>query len=255
MKKSKHLKKKERRKSQIIQNILLIIFIIMFIYSTYKVVMYVIETNNNKKLNNELVEKAISFETENTETENILPLKVDFSVLKQQNQDIVGWIYSENTPINFPILQSKDNQYYLRRLITGKYNRAGSIFMDYRNDANLSNSNTIIYGHNMKNDTMFGTLPNYRKQEYYNEHKNMYLFTPEKNYIVKLFTGFTESVNSDIYNLHSIKEDEINKLKSKSDFKSNVEFTEDSRILTMSTCAYEYEGARYIVMGILEEVP
>ena len=83
---------------------------------------------------------------------------VDFSLLKQENEDIVGWIYCEGTPISYPVVQSGDNQYYLHRLINGEYNIAGSIFMDYRNNAELEDNNTIIYGHNMKNNTMFGYL-------------------------------------------------------------------------------------------------
>ena len=126
--------------------------------------------------------------------------------------------------------------------------------MDYRNNKNITDKNTIIYGHNMKNDTMFGTLTKYRKQDYYNNHKTIYLFTPEKNYEVKIFSGFTESVDSEIYNLNNMNQDKINELIKKSDFKTQIEVNEDSKILTMSTCAYEYNGARYIVMGILEEI-
>ena len=265
MKKGKHTSKEKKIFSNTIQNILLIISITIFIFSSYKIIMYLIDANTNKKLNENLIEEAIipnekkdTIEDKNNEINEMndinTPFTVDFSVLQQQNKDVVGWIYLKNSPINFPVLQSKDNDYYLRRLITGKYNRAGSIFMDYRNNKNITDKNTIIYGHNMKNDTMFGTLTKYRKQDYYNNHKIIYLFTPEKNYEVKIFSGFTESVDSEIYNLNNMNQDKINELIKKSDFKTQIEVNEDSKILTMSTCAYEYNGARYIVMGILEEI-
>ena len=95
-------------------------------------------------------------------------------------KEIIGWIYSDGTPINYPIVQTTNNEYYLRRLIDGTYNQAGSIFMDYKNSSDFSDYNTIIYGHNMKNDSMFGTLTSYESQDYYNEHKEMYLYSENK---------------------------------------------------------------------------
>ena len=240
-----------------IKNIILIILIITFLFSAYKVVRYLVEAKINKKLNNDLIDKAITIIENNEESEdgeNNVPFTVDFEKLKQENNDIVGWIYSENTPINYTVVQSKDNNYYLRRLVTGEYNTAGSLFMDYRNNPNIEDSNTIIYGHNMKNATMFGTLQKYRNQEYYDNHKIMYYFTPEKNYIVRLFAGFTESVESSLYQLGNINQKNIEQLYKKSNFKSDVTVAEENKFLTLSTCAYEYDGARYIVVGIMQEI-
>ncbi len=240
-----------------IKNIILIILIVIFLFSTYKVVSYLVEANKNKKLNNELIDKAITIIEDDEEVEddeNKVPFTVDFEKLKQENSDIVGWIYSKDTPINYPVVQSKDNNYYLRRLVTGEYNTAGSLFMDYRNDSNMEDSNTIIYGHNMKNATMFGTLQKYRNQEYYDNHKIIYYFTPEKNYIVRIFAGFTESVESSLYQLGNINQNSIEQLYRKSNFKSDVTVAEEDKFLILSTCAYEYDGARYIVVGLMQEI-
>lgn len=244
---------------KVIKIILLAICLCVFIFSAYNIYKYLSEENANKKLNNDLMEKAI-IETPNDnndnaqENEDILPISVDFSVLKQENEDIVGWLYLEDSPINYPVVQSNDNDYYLRRLVNGEYNIAGSLFMDYRNASNLENNNTIIYGHNMKNNTMFGSLQEYKSQDYYDNHKVMYYFTPGKNYIIELFTGYTISVESDIYDLSVIDSSKLEKLISKSDFESNTKVTEEDKIITLSTCAYEYDGARYIVMGVLKEI-
>lgn len=126
--------------------------------------------------------------------------------------------------------------------------------MDYRNSQKIEDKNTILYGHNMKNDTMFGTIQEYKKQEYYNKHKNMYYFTPERNFIIKLFAGYTISAKSEIYDLCTIDETTKEELMNKSDFKSDVEVTMNDKIITLSTCAYEYDDARYIVMGVLQEI-
>ena len=244
---------------KVIKIILLAICLCVFIFSAYNIYKYLSEENANKKLNNELMEKAI-IETPNDnndnaqENENILPISVDFSVLKQENEDIVGWLYLEDSPINYPVVQSNDNDYYLRRLVNGEYNIAGSLFMDYRNDSNLEDDNTIIYGHNMKNNTMFGSLQEYKSQDYYDNHKVMYYFTSEKNYIIELFTGYTISIESDIYDLSVIDSSKLEEWISKSDFESNTKVTEEDKIITLSTCAYEYDGARYIVMGVLKEI-
>lgn len=244
---------------KVIKIILLIICSCIFIYSAYNIYKYLADESANKKLNDGLIEKAI-IETQNNNDEQkksdevVLPITVDFSILKQENEDIVGWIYLEDTKLNYPVVQSEDNNYYLRRLINGNYNIAGTLFMDYRNNSNLEDNNTIIYGHNMTNDTMFGTLQQYKKQEYYNNHKVMYYFTPEKNYKIELILGCTISVDSDIYNMSIIDYNKIEKLINNSDFKSDVEINEKDKFMTLSTCAYEYDGARYIVMGVLREI-
>ena len=246
---------------KVIKIILLTICLIIFIYSAYNIYKYIVEENANKELNSEIMEEAVtktSNENTGSETNNKsnskTPINVDFNILKQRNQDVVGWIYSENTPINYPIVQSNDNQYYLHRMINGKYNSSGSIFMDYRNNSNLEDENTIIYGHNMKSDEMFGTLQQYKNQEYYDSHKIMYYFTPGKSYVIELFTGYTDSLNSDIYDLHNMNKNEREELLKKSDFQSDVIVSETDKLITLSTCSYEYEDARYILIGRLHEI-
>lgn len=243
---------------KIIKGMLLTICLSIFIFSGYKIYCYWKEESANKKLNEELIKKAVSKPLDNKVNEkddrNTLPIDVDFSFLKQQNKEIIGWIYCENTPISYPIVQSEDNQKYLRKLIDGSYNTAGTIFMDYRNTSNLTDNNTILYGHNMKNGTMFGTLQKYKKQEYYDEHNIMYLLTEKEKYKIEIFAGYTISVDSDIYDLSKLDKNKIESMIKKSDFKSNTIITETDKIITLSTCAYEYEGARYVVMGRLEKI-
>ena len=245
---------------KIVKIILLAVCLGVFCFSGYKIYQYLHEEKANKELNNKLIEKAVvenqktNVLEEDSQAKNELPINLDFTALKQQNEDIVGWLYSENTQINYPVVQSEDNNYYLRRLINGEYNIAGSLFMDYRNNSNLEDNNTIIYGHNMENDTMFGTLQEYKSQEYYDNHKVLYYFTQEKNYMIQLFAGYTISVESDIYDLSIIDESKIEESIQNSDFNSDVEVREEDKIMTLSTCAYEYDGARYIIMGVLHEI-
>ena len=242
----------------IIKIFFLTICIIIFIFSAYKIYSYITEANTNKELNEKLIKKGITVMESNSNNQEIeyesqTPIDVNFSVLKQESEDIVGWIYIPDTPINYPVVQCNDNQYYVRRLIDGSYNAAGTIFMDFRNDSDLMDINTIIYGHNMKNDKMFGTLEKYKSQEYYDSHKVMYYFTAEKKYKVELFAGCNITVESNIYDLPT-KINNYEKFKEKSDFKSDVVITEQDKFITLSTCSYNHEGARYIVMGVLREI-
>ena len=242
---------------KILQNIIIIACLCVFCFFAYKIYRYNKEENNQKELNDNLIETAIK-DTENKDNDkNQLPITVDFKVLKEQNSDVIGWLYSENTPINYPIVQAKDNDYYLRRLIDRTYNQAGTIFADYRNNSDFNDYKTIIYGHNMKNETMFGTLINYKSQEYYNNHKEMYLYTENRNFKVEIVAGYITSSESDIYKLpitNNTNEDLLKTAIGKSTFKSQTKVTNQDKVLILSTCSYDFENARYVLLGVLREI-
>lgn len=232
---------------------ILFILLIIFGFSGLKVYDYIKETTTSNKLNNDLIDKAVII-NDTSKEENKAPIVVDFEKLKQENNDIVGWIYCENTKINYPVVQGKDNEEYVHRLVNKKEGSSGTLFMDYRNDSNITEGNTIIYGHNMKNGTMFATIKKYKDESFYDEHKEMYYLTPEKSYKLELFSGYTTNIDSDIYELTTLDQNKIDELKKVSDFKNSVEVKEEDKILTLSTCAYDYEDARYILMGVLKEI-
>ena len=247
---------------KIIQNIIIIICFCSFCFFSYKIYNYNKEEREQEKLKDNLIETVVTNTSQdnkedNESSKNKLPIEINFEALKNKNKDIIAWLYSEGTPINYPVVQAKDNDYYLRRLLDGTYNQSGTIFMDYKNNSNFEDYNTIIYGHNMKNDTMFGTLTNYKKQEYFNEHQNMYLFTENKNFKIELFAGYITSSESDIYNFPkdmNSNEKLIKTAKEKSTFKSDVEVNSDDKIITLSTCSYDYENARYVLLGVLRDI-
>lgn len=247
---------------KIIQNLIIITCFCSFCFFSYKIYNYNKEEKEQEKLNNNLLETVVitnsqDNQEDNENSKNKLPIEINFEALKNENKDIIAWLYSEGTPINYPVVQARDNDYYLRRLIDGTYNQAGTIFVDYKNSSNFEDYNTIIYGHNMKNDTMFGTLIKYKNQEYFNEHQNMYLFTENKNFKIELFAGYITSSESDIYNFPkdmNSNEKLIKTAKEKSTFKSDVEVNSDDKIITLSTCSYDYENARYVLLGVLRDI-
>lgn len=186
-----------------------------------------------------------------------IPIMVDFPLIQEENPDIIGWLYCEDTPINYPIVQAEDNDYYLYRLPDGTSNISGSIFADFRNLPDFSDPNTMIYGHNMKNGTMFSTLRNYRQQSYYDAHPTLWILTPEQAFRVDLLAGYITPSDGDIYNVFSSAEEMqpvLAKVIEGSTFRP-AEVPEDiQNIVTLSTCTYEFNAARYILVGNLVPV-
>lgn len=244
---------------RLICTVLLILLLCVFLFSAYRIYSYIGEERESGYLMNSLIDEAVvpSSDLENEpNAKERPPITVDFNALWETNQDIIAWIYCEGTPINYPIAQRDDNSYYLRRLLDGSYNVAGTLFLDYRCKADFTNCNSIIYGHNMKNDTMFGTLLEYTEQSYYEAHPVMWLLTPEQNYKIELFAGFVTPSDSESYdvicNMNDWKQ-YIEDALQKSTFTANVESEGIERIITLSTCSYEYGNARYVLLGRLEE--
>ena len=183
-----------------------------------------------------------------------IPAAIDFDALYETSRDVVAWIYAPDTEINYPVAQARDNSYYLRRLLNGKGAVCGTIFADYRCSADLSDWNTIIYGHQMDNGTMFGSLAGYRDQAYYEAHPVMYLYVPGQRYRLELIAGYVTNVNDPLYYLPSSREERdavLAQALEKSTFRSGVTVGEDDRLVTLSTCAYDFNNARYVVIGRL----
>ncbi len=193
-----------------------------------------------------------------------IPLKVDFEKLRETNSDVVGWIYCEDTAINYPILQGSDNDYYLRRNLNQEHQTAGSIFMESTNHPGFADSNTIIYGHHMKNGSMFACLDEWADQAFYETHPVMWLLTPEQDYQILLFAGYTTPATSDTYITFDGPcqelEEYLDRCLKQSDFQADFDILgetaldPDGRYVVLSTCAYNFKDARYVLHGKLVPV-
>lgn len=181
-------------------------------------------------------------------------IKVNFDALHRENKDIVGWIYCEGTPLSYPVLQSDDNETYLRADIYKNYLVSGTIFVDFRCDSIGEDSNYIIYGHHMKNRTMFGSLHDYKDQSYYDAHPTISYLTPNGNYTIQVVAGGVIDMNDIIYHPNP-KEAEfeayLENLLRNSTFDSGLTFEKEDKLVTLTTCSYDFEGARYVVVGKL----
>ena len=187
-----------------------------------------------------------------------LPL-VDFDALRAINPNVVGWLIIDGTNINYPVVQGRDNQYYLRHLFTGEYNAAGCIFLDSRNTDNFADWHSILYGHHMGNGTMFNGLMDYKEQGFYDAHPTALLLTPSGNYEIEFFSGYVANVWAEAWQVEFGSEEGfaewIDAAKSKSLFQSRMAPIQSDRILTLSTCSYEFENARFVLHGVLTRLP
>jgi len=183
---------------------------------------------------------------------------VDFETLGDCCTGIYAWIKMEGMELDYPVMQWSNNSYFLGRLPDGSKHRSGSIFIDFRNDSDFEDKNTLIYGHMSRNNDMFGLLKKYRSQEFYEEHPVLYIYTPETDYQLVLIAGYL--VDSGVetpplkFKDEAAFEAHIANIKQRSFFKSDVEVGPDDRIVSLCTCAYDYTNARLIVVGKLVEV-
>ena len=168
-------------------------------------------------------------------------MNVNFNELLTKNSDTVGWLKVEGTKVNYPIVQAEDNDYYLNHAFNGSSNAGGWIFADYRVSFEEFGKNTIIYGHNMNNKTMFGSIPDMLKSSYLNNSNNYYIkiSTPNSNSVWKLFSIYT--IEPEVYYLKTNFKTEpyekfLNTIKGRSVYNFGTEVTTDDKVLTLSTC-------------------
>lgn len=248
--------------------VLCVVCVGVFCYSGYQLFStlnaYKVAQRSYEELSNEYVSTEAPTATDSPVTENDdaddenkekSPITVDFEKLLATNSDVCGWIYSADTVINYPIAQGEDNNEYLHHLLDGTYNSSGTLFLDCECAPEFAGANTIIYGHNMKDGSMFNSLTSYKEQSYYDEHPVMYINTPTQDYKLEIFSAYICNYDSDTYTLTFASESEygdyLEKMKSQSDFTSDVEVTTNDRIVTLSTCTYEYDNARFVVQAKL----
>lgn len=177
---------------------------------------------------------------------------IDFDSLLAINGDIVGWLETEALDITYPIMQGEDNDYYLHRTFRNQENFAGSIFLDYVNNPDFYNRNSIIYGHNMKNGSMFGKLKQYGEQETYDKSPYFWIYTPDKIYKYEIFACGVVGAYSDCYKTGFAGEEDflnfVNTAKSQSYVETDVEVNYGDMVVTLSTCTGDSE-TRFIVQG------
>ncbi len=204
------------------------------------------ENRNNSILNYDMIHyKSINF---------------NFKALLKLCEDGVGYIYQDDTVISYPILQAEDNDKYLRSLMNGEYNVAGSLFVDYAFKEGLNGRYSIIYGHNMDDGSMFGTLTKYKDEEYYKEHPEFQIFVGDRGYVYYVYAAAQVPIDSFVFDYNDMTNEEfldfMAQIKELTDYDIEipVKITEHSHVVLLSTCIeyprdYNYRYITVLVRG------
>ena len=254
-------KTKNKKKGDLLLTLALIAAIAVFCFAAYNLFHIYTEYKKGTDEYNHIEQMAVTDRAPEDEelvdavSEPKPPISVDFDTLKSVNPDVVGWIYIEALDnINYPVVQGDDNETYLHTTYENNYNFAGTIFVDYENSSDFSDCNTLIYGHNMKNGSMFGNLKKFTEdQSTYEKSKYFWILTPEKNYRYEIISAYTTGVNSDTYTLFKGPGEEylnyLNTIQGYSEIKTEAtELTVKDKIVTLSTCTGN-EATRFVVQG------
>lgn len=255
-------RKKRRTAGDIIRNLVLILAIGVFAFSAFQLGKIFLEYKEGTDEYNRVREYVTVADTETEDKEDAenkepeapkpLPPQVDFNGLKAINPEVIGWIQIEGTSISYPIMKGKDNDYYLKHTFEGNYNAAGSIFIDYTNNSNFEDCNTIIYGHNMKNGSMFGLLRKYFKDRESVPGRYIWICTPDKNYRYEIFSSHVVDAAGEVYTLFSAPDQQfaayLENMKSQSLVDFGTEVTEKDKIITLSTCTGN-DATRFVVQA------
>ena len=257
----KQPEQKKKKKSDVLLTIALIVAIAVFCYAAFNLYHIYTEYKKGTDEYNQIEEMAVterdadSAEVAGPSAQIKPPIEVDFDKLKSVNEDVVGWIYVDALPdISYPIVKGKDNQTYLHQTYEKNYNFAGTIFVDYENSGDFSDCNTLVYGHNMKNGSMFGHLKKFREDDkLYKQDKYFWILTPERNYRYEIISAYTTGVNSDTYTLFKGPGEEFEKyletIKGYSEIQTDdTDLTIKDKIVTLSTCTGN-ESTRFVVQG------
>ena len=240
-----------------------IISLAAFLYSIFKIVIWNFENSKIANLENEIIKKVeikefIEKEDNNNEASNAINesvtndiywehkdislIDVNLHELKKENADTIGWIQVSGTKINYPIVQTNNNEYYLDHDFSKSKNTGGWIFLDYRNDLNALSQNNIVYGHMRKNGSMFGSLKNVLTANWQNNSDNhvIKISTEEYSYLFQIFSIYTIPVETyyiqnDFDDIESYK-NFLNTIMNRSIYNFNTNVKEEDRLLTLSTC-------------------
>ena len=258
MSKTKGKTKKEKKKTNITSKIVIFICIIVIIFSLYNIICWLLENHNSNSLLSDIQSKTTIIQEQIVvDGENINKRNYDFSELLKTNSQTVGWVYVPNTNIDYPVVQTNNNDYYLNHSFNNSTNSAGWVFADYRTNVTDS-SNVIIYGHNKKDKSMFGSLKNVLNQDWRSSEENLYVnfATPDGAHVYKIFSAFIcndSEVNSYLetsFSSESNFNNYVQKIKNRSSYNFNTNLENTEKIITLYTC-HGLNNQRLVVYAAL----
>ena len=251
--------RKKKKQQNILFRILFLLALAVFLYAAVRLILYGITYWKGSHEYKGLQKYVSGQPRDEGSTEDSGEFTVDFAGLKELNPDCIGWIRFENIDISYPIMQGEDNEYYLKHTFEGQAVTAASIFMDANNHSDFTDQNTFIYGHNMKDKTMFGKLNDYKDEEFYKENPYFYIYTPDTLREYKIFAVYNSDPQGPVYTIN-MNEEEIKEFakecSERSMYPTGVDVSNASQIVTLSSCEATDYNYRLVVQGVLvKETP
>ena len=244
--------KAKKKKGGTIYLIIIIILLGIMGFSMYKIGTIVYGYYQGRSSYDRIAEEAGTVVSKDADD-----VEVAFKKLRKKYPDVKAWIYSKGTIINYPVAQGRDNEWYLHHILDGQWNGAGTLFIDRNNEKPFKEFLTVIYGHHMRDGSMFGSLVKYRDQEYYKKHKVMKIYTPKTNYEFHVIGSCTIPGNSERYkfdfNDDNEKQEYLDWIDKNTETICDEHATVDDRIVMLSTCTYEFDDARFVLFGKLKK--
>lgn len=197
---------------------------------------------------------------QNTAVSDTLPDDVRQSLIDSAQSlnnaypDAIGWLYIPDSSINYPIMQSGDNDFYLHHAYDGSSLKSGSIFLDFRCENRFMNPVNIVYGHNMRNGSMFAEVMKFADSAYFDSHRYGWIATPETVYRIDFFSCAKANMNDELYDGSTLINEWLSHIYDASVVWENADFSGNDRFISLSTCSYEFENARIILTGKLVEM-
>lgn len=240
----------------IIRKFLAVLFLVLAAYFAWTALQWDQKYQEGKEEYEELADQNTTQEApKETSTPQIAPyMEIDWNSLKSQNSDLVGWLVMDPS-VNYPVVQAEDNAYYLHRGFHKSYNINGCIFLSAANAPDLTDQNTIVYGHNMRNGTMFGNNRLYQEKKYVKKHPYFYFYTEEGRYIYQIYNTMTVPDASFAYQYVFEKESDFENYLKQAKNNSTVSMKENwpdpsDSIMTLSTCTAQGR-LRFVIQGKL----
>ena len=233
---------------RMINNILLIVCILIFCVSAWKLYGYYRSYKEAKDTYSRIRQESVKKVSTNER-------KIEFDKLRSQNKDIVGWIYIKGTSIDYPIVQGKDNEQYLHQDFNKKKSSSGTIFLDKSCDRKFTSDNNVIYGHHMKNGTMFAKLLKFREESFLKKHHVIILYTPKKTMHLKVISSYAVKAQDQMpitFANEMQKKEYITKIRRMSEPSIKLDDKKIDRIYTFVTCSYERDDNRTYVHAVEE---
>ncbi len=230
-----------------------VFFLGVFLFSTYQ--LYTIL--HAYQAGNDTYERIAADARHSSRTEEETD-EISFDVLREINGDVIGWLELPETVIDYPVVQGKDNAYYLEHLFNHDVNHMGSLFMDYRSDPSFADRITPVYGHHTNSGAMFCILENYKEQSFYDDHPVFIYTTPEHRYLFEAYAGTLMDAKNDFLRTSFGSDGDylnyIRDFRRRSTFLSDTEITAEDRAVFLLTCTADFEDARYVLVCRLTQL-